>query len=98
MRRRELLPFALDEDLVLVFLAPDLGPLFLVLLGVADVGVERLSVGRGRDVGRVVGVKPGVDALLLRLVGPLVVDEALRRAALLAPVPVKFLLGIGRGV
>jgi DNA-binding transcriptional ArsR family regulator len=88
---RELLALALDQDLVLVFLAPQLGPLFLVLLGVADVGVERRGVGGGRDLVRVVGVEARVDPLLFGLAGQPVVVEVLRRAAVLTPVPAESL-------
>ena len=84
---RELLALALDQDLVLVLLAPQLGPLLLVLLGVADVGVERRGVGGGRDLVRVVGVDTRLDPLLFGLVGEPVVVEVLRGAAVLTPVP-----------
>src|SRR3981081_881492 len=81
VRGRELLSLAFDQDLVLVFFPPDFGPLLLVLLGVADVGVERRGVGSRRDLFRVVVVDTGRHALLFRLVGPLVIVEAPRRAA-----------------
>ena len=92
MRGRELLALAFDQELVLVKFPPDLGPLLLVLLGVADVGVERRGVGGCRDVLGVEVVQTGRHALVFHLVFELVVVKALRGAAMLAAIPVELLI------
>jgi hypothetical protein len=91
VRGRELLALAFDEKLVLVFFPPDFGPLLLVLLGVADVRVERRGVGGRRDVLRVIIVQARVHAFLFSLVRELVVVETLRCPAVLAAIPVELL-------
>ena len=56
----------------------------------------RRRVGGRRHLVRVVGVKPGGDALLLGEAGELLVVEALRRAPVLAAVPVELLWEVTR--
>lgn len=89
---RELLALAPDQQLVLVFFPLNLGPLFLVFLGVADVGVQRRGIGGGRHVVRVEGVDPRFHALIFRLVGQPVVIEMLRRATVLAAIAAESLV------
>src|SRR5450755_781058 len=79
--RRERRALALDQEFVLVFLAADLGPLLLVLLGVTDVGVQRRRIGRRRHVVGVERIEPGLDAFVLGRVGQRVIIEVLLRHA-----------------
>jgi len=76
-------------QLALVFLAAELGPLFLPVLVLGDVLRLRRGVGGRRHLVRVVGIEPGGDPLFLGELGELVVIEALRRAPVLAAVPVE---------
>jgi hypothetical protein len=89
--RRELLALAFDQELVLVFFPPDFGPLLLVLLGVADVGVQWRGIGGRRDLVRVIIVQARLDAFLFGLVGELVVVKVLRRTTMLAAIPAELL-------
>jgi hypothetical protein len=89
VRGRERLALAFGQELVLVFFPPDLGPFLLVLLGVTDVGVERRGIGGRRDVVRGIVIKARVHALLFCLMSEPVVVKVLRRAAVLAAIPVE---------
>jgi hypothetical protein len=87
--RRERVALALDQELVLVVLAVDLGPLLLVHLGLGDVLGLRRGVGGRRHLIGVVGVQARRDPLFLGQAGEPVVVDALGRAAVLATVPVE---------
>lgn len=78
---REGRALALDQELALVLLPPDFGPLFLVLLGVADIGVQRRGVGSRRHVVGVERIEPRLDALVLGIVRERVIIEVLLRQA-----------------
>jgi len=77
-------------QLALVQLVADLRLGLLVDLRLADVLLGRLVGGR-RHLVRVVGVDARLDPLLLGEPGQLVIVQALRRAAVLAPVAVELL-------
>src|ERR1700761_4093535 len=87
--RREGILLAWLPELAVLDLAAELGALLLVYLGLADVLGDRRRVGSGRYFVRVVVVKAGRDALFFGKLRELVVVEALRRPAVLTPVPVK---------
>src|ERR1700761_3678982 len=87
--RREGILVAWLPEFAVLDLAAEFGALLLVHLGLADVLADRRGVGRGRHFVRVVVVKAGRDALFFGEFRELVVVEALRRPAVLAPVPVK---------
>jgi hypothetical protein len=74
----------------MVELVADLGPLFLVHIGLRDVGY-RLAVLGVRDLVRVVGVEARLDALFLGQPRQPVVIGVGRCPAVLAPVPVELL-------
>ena len=79
-----------ERQLVLVVLAADLRPRFLVGVGLPEIRLWRL-VGRRGHLIRVVVVDPSLHPLLFGQAGKLVVVDAPRDAAVLTPVAVELL-------
>src|SRR5215472_18410045 len=89
-RGRVRVPLVFERQLVLVVLAADLCPRFLVGVGLPEIRLWRL-VGRRGHLIRVVVVDPGLHPLLFGQAGKLVVVEVPRDAAVLTPVAVELL-------